>query len=109
MRGGYPFWALTAAFLLAATAIAGTANHVVPLLTDAGMSSKMATLAFSTGGLALILGRISSGILAEEDVRSDCHNRLLTHTNGGHPPARLRPWRYPTVRGGISDRHRCRR
>ena len=65
MRGGYPFWALTGAFLLAATAIAGTANHIVPLLTDAGMSSKMATLAFSTGGLALILGRISSGILAD--------------------------------------------
>ena len=65
MRGGYPFWALSAAFLLAAAAIAGTAIHIVPLLTDAGMSSRMATLAFSMSGLALIVGRVSSGFFAD--------------------------------------------
>src|SRR5258708_39415286 len=91
MRGGYPFWALTAAFLLAATAIAGTANHIVPLLTDAGMSSKMATLAFSTGGLALCLRPQSSGLLAGRVFAPPVPIAFLPPPMAGLLPSRLAP------------------
>lgn len=55
------YWALTAAFCLAAIVINGSLIHVVPLLTDRGMSLPAAVFAVSMAGLALICGRVFSG------------------------------------------------
>jgi MFS family permease len=55
------FWAMTIAFLLSVTAVNGTLAHVVPLLTDHGMSVAFATSALSVSGLGLIAGRLLAG------------------------------------------------
>ena len=56
---------MTAAFFLAATTINGSLLHVVPLLTDRGMSPAAAAGAVSFAGLALIGGRLLSGYLVD--------------------------------------------
>jgi MFS family permease len=55
------YWALTAAFCLAATVINGSLIHVVPLLTDRGLSLHDAVSAVSASGIALICGRVFTG------------------------------------------------
>jgi len=55
------FWGLAIAFFLDVIAINGTLTHIVPLLTDRGVSRQLATAALSGTGFALILGRILSG------------------------------------------------
>jgi MFS family permease len=55
------FWGLAAAFFLDVIAINGTLTHIVPLLTDRGISRQVATAALSGTGFALIFGRILSG------------------------------------------------
>lgn len=55
------YWALTLAFFLGATAINGTLTHIVPLLTDRGVSMTVATAALSAAGITMIVGRIFSG------------------------------------------------
>ncbi len=59
------YWLVTAAFFLAATTINGSLLHVVPLLTDRGMSPAAAAGAVSFAGLALIGGRLLSGYLVD--------------------------------------------
>jgi MFS family permease len=61
-RGSWRFYALTAAFFLAIVAINGTVSHVVALLTDRGIPLQAATGALSMSGLAIIVGRILSGL-----------------------------------------------
>jgi MFS family permease len=55
------FWGLAIAFFLDVIAINGTLTHIVPLLTDRGISRQVATAALSGTGFALIFGRILSG------------------------------------------------
>ncbi len=57
----WEFWALTAAFFLAVMAINGTLTHVIPLLTDRGVSLQQAAIMFSFAGYAIIGGRILAG------------------------------------------------
>ncbi len=55
------YWAMTLTFFFAATAINGSLIHVVPLLTDRGISAGEAIGALSAAGLALIVGRVIAG------------------------------------------------
>jgi MFS family permease len=58
-------WALTIIFFLATVAINGSIIHVVPMLTDRGLSLAAATAALSASGFALIGGRLLSGYLLD--------------------------------------------
>ncbi len=61
------FWYLVAGIFLAmVTACAGVIAHVVPILTDAGVSPQFATSAISSAGLALIIGRLIVGHLLDK-------------------------------------------
>ncbi len=60
------FWYLVMIFLAMVTACAGVIAHVVPILTDAGVSPQFATSAISSAGLALIIGRLIVGYLLDK-------------------------------------------
>jgi MFS family permease len=60
------YWGITVAVFLWLTAMNGTLMQLVPLLTDRGLSVSTATAALSASGLALIIGRIISGYLADK-------------------------------------------
>jgi MFS family permease len=55
------FWTLAAVFFLVAAALAGIMAHIVPMMTDRGVPVQTAALALSTGGIALIAGRLVAG------------------------------------------------
>lgn len=55
------FWRLNAALLLAVCAINGTLTHMVPMLTDRGLSPQEATNVLSIAGLFITVGRIAAG------------------------------------------------
>src|SRR5262249_33778056 len=57
----WQFWALTIAFFLGVMAINGTLTHVIPLLTDRGVSLQQAAVMFSFAGYAIIGGRVLAG------------------------------------------------
>lgn len=59
------FWVLAAAFFLATLAGAGVVAHLVPLLTDRGVTPARAVLAISVSGAAVIVGRILSGLMLD--------------------------------------------
>ncbi|HWD59811.1 MAG TPA: MFS transporter [Stellaceae bacterium] len=59
------FWLLSAAFFLVAMALLGSSAHVVPLLTDRGLSPTAATATFSLFGLSTLSGRLLSGYLID--------------------------------------------
>jgi MFS family permease len=63
--GTAQFWKLAAAFMIVAAAAGGTVSHLVPLLTDRGMTSGAATGVLSTAGLALVAGRLLAGYLLD--------------------------------------------
>ncbi|MDB5618001.1 MFS transporter [Tardiphaga sp.] len=58
---GYRFWFASVAMMLAAAAINGTIAHIVPVLSDRGISAGVATTAVAASGLSLIIGRMLSG------------------------------------------------
>jgi MFS family permease len=60
LRSG-KFWLLAIAILLASTALTGTFTHIIPLLTDTGVSLQLATSIVSVAALALILGQFVAG------------------------------------------------
>lgn len=60
------FWALTMIFFFATVAINGSIIHVVPMLTDRGLTVAAATAALSIAGFALIGGRLLSGYLLDK-------------------------------------------
>jgi MFS family permease len=60
------FWILFFVFALTATAVTGAAVHLVPLLTDAGLTSQRAAHIAGALGLALICGRVLSGLLLDK-------------------------------------------
>jgi predicted MFS family arabinose efflux permease len=59
------FWILGAAFFLVAVSINGTVAHVVPLLTDHGLSAASATAILGIFGLATLTGRLLAGYLVD--------------------------------------------
>jgi len=59
------FWLMGAAFFLVAIAINGTVAHVVPLLTDHGVSAASAAAIMGIFGLATMAGRLFAGYLVD--------------------------------------------
>src|SRR5580704_8745770 len=59
------FWLLATAFFLVAMALLGSSAHVVPLLTDRGLSPVAATATFGLFGLFTLAGRLLSGYLID--------------------------------------------
>jgi len=59
------FWLMGAAFFLVAIAINGTVAHVVPLLTDDGISAATAAATMGVFGLATMAGRLLAGYLVD--------------------------------------------
>jgi predicted MFS family arabinose efflux permease len=59
------FWMLTAVFFLVGISVNGTAAHVVPLLTDAGIPRAEAAATMGVFGLATLCGRLLSGYLVD--------------------------------------------
>jgi MFS family permease len=59
------FWVMAAVFFLAGAAINGANAHIVPLLTDRGMSPTAATAIFSVMGLSTLVGRPLIGLLLD--------------------------------------------
>lgn len=55
------FWRLNCALLLAVCAINGTLTHLVPMLTDRGLSPQEATIVLSAAGIFITAGRILAG------------------------------------------------
>lgn len=56
------FWSFTIAFFLAIVAINGTLTQIVALLSDRGIPVPIAINALSAAGIALIAGRVLSGL-----------------------------------------------
>jgi predicted MFS family arabinose efflux permease len=52
-------------FFCAAACVTGSSAHLVPLLTDAGISGQTAALSASIFGAALIVGRVGNGYLLD--------------------------------------------
>jgi len=63
--GTVRFWLMAAAFFLVAMALLGTAGHIVPLLTDRGLSPAAATATFGLVGLSTVAGRVVTGLLLD--------------------------------------------
>jgi predicted MFS family arabinose efflux permease len=59
------FWSMAGAFLLAGAAINGANAHIVPLLTDHGLSPAAATAIFAFMGFSTLLGRPFVGLLLD--------------------------------------------
>ena len=63
--GTMHFWILVVVFFLVAIALNGTVAHVVPLLTDAGLSPASAAATMGIFGLATMTGRLLAGYLVD--------------------------------------------
>ena len=59
------FWLMTGAFSLMAASINGCILHLVPMLTDRGVSAQSAAFAASSFGGALLVGRVGTGYLLD--------------------------------------------
>lgn len=59
------FWLLAIAVFLVVTTINGIVGHLVPMLTDRGMTVAQATAALSAVGLSTIAGRVIAGYLLD--------------------------------------------
>src|SRR5262249_43534277 len=59
------FWLLFAAVFLVAVSLIGCLIHMVPMLTDRGISPRGAAFATSLIGAAVIPGRVTSGYLVD--------------------------------------------
>jgi MFS family permease len=59
------FWFLTVSIFLVSASLNGPFTHIVPLLTDRGISIRLATSIISFSSLALMSGQITSGYLLD--------------------------------------------
>ena len=59
------YWTLAIAFFLTTVAINGALVHVVPLLTDRGMTTSAAAGTIAAAGMALIAGRVAAGYVMD--------------------------------------------
>jgi MFS family permease len=62
---GFRFWFILVAVFMVAAAVNGSIAHIVPILTDRGISVAVATSLLSVTGIALIGGRILSGFFLD--------------------------------------------
>ena len=60
-----PYWTLAIAFFFTTVAINGALVHVVPLLTDRGMTASAAAGTLAAAGMALIAGRVAAGYVMD--------------------------------------------
>src|SRR5208282_5570031 len=60
------YWVLTIAIFLLISVTNGLLAHIVPMLTDRGISVKAAVAAMSVGGIMLIVGRLIAGYLLDK-------------------------------------------
>jgi len=63
--GTRSFWLMGVVFFLVAVAVNGTVAHVVPLLTDHGVSAAAAAAIMGIFGLATMAGRLLAGYLVD--------------------------------------------
>jgi MFS family permease len=59
------FWCVAIAFFLVSLVTNGCVVHLVPLLTDRGISAQTAAFAASVSGVALLFGRVWTGYLLD--------------------------------------------
>lgn len=59
------FWTLAGSFFAVAVVLAGIMAHIVPMMTDRGVPAPTAALALSSGGIALIAGRLIAGYVLD--------------------------------------------
>jgi MFS family permease len=59
------FWIITVSVFLTVTTVNGMIGHLVPLLTDRGISVQRATATLSAVGLSVIGGRLVAGVLLD--------------------------------------------
>src|SRR5882672_1580428 len=64
-RHGYTFWTMVSAFFLVGVSVHGCVVHLVPMLTDRGVSPHRAALTSSLLGGALLIGRVVTGYLLD--------------------------------------------
>ncbi len=62
----YRFWLLCATFVLVGGSIAGIVAHLVPMLSDRGVSATSAAQVAGLSGIAVIIGRIGTGYLLDK-------------------------------------------
>ena len=62
---GFRFWTILVCVFMVAASVNGSIAHIVPILTDRGISPAMATSLLSVTGIALIGGRILSGFILD--------------------------------------------
>jgi predicted MFS family arabinose efflux permease len=60
------YWVLTCAIFLLMMTVSSVMVHMVPMLTDRGISVKAAVTAMSIGGMMLIVGRLIAGYLLDK-------------------------------------------
>ena len=77
------FWILLASFFLVAIALNGTVAHVVPLLTDAGLSPAKAAATLGLFGLATMTGRLLAGYLVDRFFAAHVASVLFLLPIGG--------------------------
>jgi MFS family permease len=65
VRCNKAFWLMVGAFVLVGASVHGCVIHLVPMLTDQGVSSNRVALATSFLGSALLIGRVCSGYLLD--------------------------------------------
>jgi MFS family permease len=62
----YRFWLLCVTFVLVGGSIAGIVAHLVPMLSDRGVSAASAAQVAGISGIAVIIGRIGTGYLLDK-------------------------------------------
>lgn len=65
LTGTLPFWQLAVASGLASLPIGGFISHLIPLLTDRGLSPQLAAALGSVFAIAIGCGRIGNGVLLD--------------------------------------------
>src|SRR5258708_9359200 len=64
-RSSSTFWLMVCGFSLVGASVHACVIHLVPMLTDRGVSAENAALASSALGVALLLGRVGSGYVLD--------------------------------------------
>jgi len=77
------FWMLLAVFFLVGIAVNGSAAHVVPLLTDAGIPRAEAAATMGVFGLATLCGRLLAGYLVDRFFAAHVATVLFLAPIGG--------------------------
>jgi MFS family permease len=72
------FWQVVAAFFFMSVSVHGCLIHLVPMLTDRGLSEQSAAFATSLLGGALLLGRVGAGYLLDRLTATAVATGFLT-------------------------------